>query len=138
MTFTDPAGLRKPIELATFAVPKDVPDFEQRVGKIPEPDPHYVDLGMLYKLAALERVRRAGVTDTPLHVALRGHMGTGKDHDLEQFAAMLRLPYFRIPPPERGAISRRSGRRSCTAMGGAAPRAAGRTGTSPAPCGARH
>ena len=97
MTFTDPAGLRKPIELATFAVPKDVPDFEQRVGKIPEPDPHYVDLGMLYKLAALERVRRAGVTDTPLHVALRGHMGTGKDHDLEQFAAMLRLPYFRIP-----------------------------------------
>src|SRR3990170_3007256 len=97
MTFTDPSGLRKPIELATFAVPKDVPDFEQRVGKIPEPDPHYVDLGMLYKLAALERVRRAGVTDTPLHVALRGHMGTGKDHDLEQFAAMLRLPYYRIP-----------------------------------------
>ncbi len=24
-------------------------------------------------------------------------MGTGKDHDIEQFAAMLGLPYFRIP-----------------------------------------
>jgi MoxR-like ATPase len=24
-------------------------------------------------------------------------MGTGKDHDIEQFAALLRLPYFRIP-----------------------------------------
>jgi len=33
----------------------------------------------------------------PLHIAVRGHMGTGKDHDIEQFAAMLRLPYYRIP-----------------------------------------
>ena len=97
VTFTDPSGQRKPIALDTFEVPGDLPDFEQRSGKIPEPDPHYVDLGMLYKLAALERVRRTRVTDTPLHVALRGHMGTGKDHDLEQFAALLRLPYYRIP-----------------------------------------
>src|SRR3972149_11182254 len=97
VTFTDPAGLRKQIELTTFSVPADLPDFVQRSGKIPEPDPHYVALGMLYKLAALERVRRTRVTDTPLHVALRGHMGTGKDHDLEQFAALLRLPYYRIP-----------------------------------------
>ncbi len=97
VTFTDPTGQRKPIALDTFEVPGDLADFEQRSGKIPEPDPHYVDLGMLYKLAALERVRRTRVTDTPLHVALRGHMGTGKDHDLEQFAALLRLPYYRIP-----------------------------------------
>src|SRR3990172_6500120 len=97
VTFPPPAGLPKPIELTTFSVPADLPDFVQRSGKIPEPDPHYVDLGMLYKLAALERVRRTRVTDTPLHVALRGHMGTGKDHDLEQFASLLRLPYFRIP-----------------------------------------
>ena len=33
----------------------------------------------------------------PLHVAVRGHMGTGKDHDIEQFAAAMGLPYFRIP-----------------------------------------
>ena len=97
VTFTDPTGERKPIELAVFAVPADLPDHDQRVGKIPALDPHYVDLGMLYKLAALEAVRRVGITDTPLHAALRGHMGTGKDHDLEQFAAHLRLPYYRIP-----------------------------------------
>ena len=36
-------------------------------------------------------------TALPLHLALRGHMGTGKDHDLEQFAALLRSPYYRIP-----------------------------------------
>ena len=97
VTFTDPTGERKPIELEPFEIDPDLPDYEQRAGKVPEPDPHYVDLGMLYRLAAIESVRRAGVTDTPLHVALRGHMGTGKDHDLEQFAAMLGLPYYRIP-----------------------------------------
>jgi MoxR-like ATPase len=97
ITFTDPTGERPPIELETFEVDASLPDHDQRVGKIPEPDPHYIDLGMLYHLAALESVRRSGVTDTPLHVALRGHMGTGKDHDLEQFAAMLQLPYYRIP-----------------------------------------
>lgn len=108
--FTDPTGEGAPVELDTFEVDDSLPDHDQRVGKIPEPDPHYVDLGMLYRLASIEAVRRAGVTDTPLHVALRGHMGTGKDHDLEQFAAMLRLPYYRIPSPARSATSRSSGR----------------------------
>jgi MoxR-like ATPase len=97
VTFTDPTGEGPPIDLEVFTVPADLPDFEQRVGKMPQPDPYYVDLGMLYRLAAVEQVRRAGVTDTPLHVALRGHMGTGKDHDLEQFASLLGLPYYRIP-----------------------------------------
>ncbi len=97
VTFTDPTGEGEPIELETYTVAEDLRDHDQRAGKIPEPDPHYVDLGMLYRLALLERVRRRNVTDTPLHVALRGHMGTGKDHDLEQFAALLRLPYYRIP-----------------------------------------
>ncbi len=97
VTFTDPLEEGKPIELETFEVDDSIPDHDQRTGKIPELDPYYVDLGMLYRLAAIEAVRRAGVTETPLHVALRGHMGTGKDHDLEQFAAMLQLPYYRIP-----------------------------------------
>ena len=97
ITFADPSGRGAPIALTPFTVPENQPDFDQRVGKIPERDPHYVDLGMLYRLAAIEEVRRSGLVDTPLHVALRGHMGTGKDHDLEQFAAMLRLPYYRIP-----------------------------------------
>jgi len=97
VTFKDPTGEGTPIKLDVFEVDTSLPDHEQRTTKIPEADPHYVDLGMLYQLAAIEAVRRSGVTDTPLHVALRGHMGTGKDHDLEQFAAMVRLPYYRIP-----------------------------------------
>lgn len=98
VTFTDPSGQGEPISLETFAIAKSVPDRAQRVAKIPEPDPYYVDLGMLYRFAAIEQVRRStGPAFVPLHVAVRGHMGTGKDHDIEQFAALLRLPYYRIP-----------------------------------------
>jgi MoxR-like ATPase len=97
VTFTEPSGQGSPVDLEIFEIPEDLPDYEQRAGKIPEPDPFYVDLGMLYRLALLEQVRRMDVIHAPIHVALRGHMGTGKDHDLEQFAALLRLPYFRIP-----------------------------------------
>ena len=97
VTFTDPTGEGPPIELQAVDVPKDVPDYELRLAHIPEPDPYYVDLGMLYRLAQLETARRDHFSDTPLHLALRGHMGTGKDHDLEQFAALLHLPHYRIP-----------------------------------------
>ncbi len=97
VTFTDPLGEGKPIEFETAAVPVDLPDHDLRVAHIPEPDPYYVDLGMLYRLASLEIVRRTAFADSPLHLALRGHMGTGKDHDLEQFAALMRLPYYRVP-----------------------------------------
>jgi len=95
--FEDPTGNGRPVELEAFIVPKAAADYEQRVGKIPVPDPYYVDLGMLYRLALVEEVLRRDVIHAPIHVALRGHMGTGKDHDLEQFAALLRLPYYRIP-----------------------------------------
>lgn len=97
VTFHDPTGEGPPIELSKAEVPGDVSDYELRVEHIPEPDPYYVDLGMLYRLAQLEAVRTHHMADTPLHLALRGHMGTGKDHDLEQFAALLRLPHYRIP-----------------------------------------
>ncbi len=97
VTFHDPTGEGPPIELPVAEVPRDVPDYELRREHIPEPDPYYVDLGMLYRLAQLEAVRTHYMTNTPLHLALRGHMGTGKDHDLEQFAALLRLPHYRIP-----------------------------------------
>ena len=97
ITFTDPFGKGKPIELLAAEVAADLPDHEIRVDHIPKPDPYYVDLGMLYRLASLEAVRRTAFADAPLHLALRGHMGTGKDHDLEQFAALLHLPYYRIP-----------------------------------------
>ena len=95
--FEDPAGLGKPIELSAASIPKDVPDADLRLAHVPEPDPYYVDLGMLYRLATLEQAKGRRFEGIPLHLALRGHMGTGKDHDLEQFAALLSLPYYRIP-----------------------------------------
>lgn len=96
--FDDPAGQGPPIQLERFEVPDDLEDSELRKRKIPEPDPHYVDLGMLYRFAQVEEARQTGMDGLiPLHIAVRGHMGTGKDHDIEQFAAALRLPYFRIP-----------------------------------------
>jgi len=97
VTFTDPTGDGPPVELDAVEVPPGLPDRELRLAHVPKPDPYYVDLGMLYKLAQLEQVRRLHFTDTPLHLALRGHMGTGKDHDLEQFAALLGMPHYRIP-----------------------------------------
>lgn len=97
VTFTDPTGTGPDVELPVTEVDSDVSDRDVRLGHIPSQDPHYVDLGMQYKLALLEMIRRDHFTESPLHLALRGHMGTGKDHDLEQFAARLQTPYYRIP-----------------------------------------
>jgi len=97
VTFEDPAGIGKPITLERATIPQGVSDAALRRDHIPEPDPYYVDIGMLYRLAALEQTRGRRFDGIPLHLALRGHMGTGKDHDLEQFAALLGLPYYRIP-----------------------------------------
>ena len=96
--FVDPTGSGPDIELEKFEVSTDLPDHEMRIRKIPEPDPHYIDLGMLYRFAQIEKARRSEADGlVPLHVAVRGHMGTGKDHDIEQFAAAMSLPYYRIP-----------------------------------------
>ncbi|MGI9667326.1 MAG: AAA family ATPase [Acidimicrobiia bacterium] len=97
VTFTDPTGAGPDVTLPKAEVSKDLPDYDNRMDHIPESDPYYVDLGMQYRLARLEEVRRDYFSDSPLHLALRGHMGTGKDHDLEQFAATLNTPYYRIP-----------------------------------------
>lgn len=98
VVFEDPTGVGPPLTLTRFEVPADLGDEAQRRGKIPQPDPHYVDLGMLYRFAQVETVRRTQPEGfVPLHLAVRGHMGTGKDHDIEQFAARLGLPYYRIP-----------------------------------------
>ena len=96
--FGDPSGEGPPIELEKFEIGDDVDNSELRHRKVPVPDPHYVDLGMLYRFAQVEQARRSGADGlVPLHIAVRGHMGTGKDHDIEQFAAAMGLPYFRIP-----------------------------------------
>lgn len=96
--FEDPSGEGPPIELDRFEVPDTLDDSALRHRKVPEADPHYVDLGMLYRFAQVEQARRSEAEGlVPLHIAVRGHMGTGKDHDIEQFAAAMGLPYFRIP-----------------------------------------
>ena len=97
VTFTDPEGIGPDVELPVAVVDPNLPDAENRMEHIPTEDPAYVDLGMQYRLARLEQIRTMHFTESPLHLALRGHMGTGKDHDLEQFAARLRTPYYRIP-----------------------------------------
>ncbi len=58
VTFNDPEGAGKPISLERFSLPGDLADIDHRLRKIPDPDPHYVDLGMLYRFARLEEVRR--------------------------------------------------------------------------------
>ena len=96
--FDDPTGEEPPITLERVHIDESLDDYALRIRKVPEPDPHYVDLGMLYRFAQIEKARSDGAEGlVPLHVAVRGHMGTGKDHDIEQFAAAMGLPYFRIP-----------------------------------------
>ncbi|GMQ97895.1 MAG: hypothetical protein BMS9Abin17_0398 [Acidimicrobiia bacterium] len=96
-TFTDPNGIGPDVTLPFATIGKDIRDRTLRLDHIPTIDPYYIDLGMQYKLALLETIRRDHFQESPLHLALRGHMGTGKDHDLEQFAARLKTPYYRIP-----------------------------------------
>ena len=97
VTFTDPNDVGPDVTLPVAEIGKEITDRKLRIEHIPTVDPYYIDLGMQYKLALLETIRRDHFTESPLHLALRGHMGTGKDHDLEQFAAKLKTPYYRIP-----------------------------------------
>ena len=69
--FEDSTGNGRAVELEVITVPADLDDYDQRVGRVPEPDPYYVDLGMLYQLALIEEVRRRDVVHAPIHVALR-------------------------------------------------------------------
>jgi len=86
------------VELDECKLPKSLNDYEGRVERIPIYDQNYVDLGIQYRLAKLINAKNESFkNEIPIHVALKGHMGTGKDHDIEQFAAKLKYPYYRIP-----------------------------------------
>jgi len=86
------------VELDECKLPKSLNDYEGRVERIPIYDQNYVDLGIQYRLARLIKAKNESFkNEIPIHVALKGHMGTGKDHDIEQFAAKLKYPYYRIP-----------------------------------------
>ena len=86
------------VELNECKLTKSLNDYEARVKRIPNIDKNYVDVGIQFKLAQLiDSKIESFNNEIPIHVALKGHMGTGKDHDIEQFAAKLKYPYYRIP-----------------------------------------
>lgn len=96
--FENPIKQKSYIELNECVLDKKIDDYESRLNRIPEIDDYYVDLGTQFRLAqVMEAKLNAFKNELPIHVALKGHMGTGKDHDIEQFAAKLKYPYYRIP-----------------------------------------
>ena len=95
--FTNPINSEK-VELDECKLSKSIEDYEGRAERIPNIDKNYVDLGIQFRLAQLINSKNVSFkNEIPIHVALKGHMGTGKDHDIEQFAAKLKYPYYRIP-----------------------------------------
>ena len=96
--FINPDNAKQSVEIEECKLDKKLEDFESRNNRIPEVDEFYVDLGMQYRLAQVMNSKsKSFKNEIPIHIALMGHMGTGKDHDIEQFAAKLRFPYYRIP-----------------------------------------
>ena len=96
--FENPSKQKNYIELNECVLDKKIDDYESRLNRVPEIDDYYVDLGTQFRLAqVMEAKLNAFNNELPIHVALKGHMGTGKDHDIEQFAAKLKYPYYRIP-----------------------------------------
>ena len=96
--FENPGKQKKFIELNECVVDKKLEDYESRLNRIPEIDNYYVDFGTQFRLAqVMEAKLNAFKNELPIHIALKGHMGTGKDHDIEQFAAKLKYPYYKIP-----------------------------------------
>jgi len=96
--FENPSKQKSYIELNECVLDKKIDDYESRLNRVPEIDDYYVDLGTQFRLAqVMEAKLNAFKNELPIHIALKGHMGTGKDHDIEQFAAKLKYPYYRIP-----------------------------------------
>ncbi len=96
--FENPGKQKKYIEINECVVDKKLEDYESRLNRVPEIDNYYVDFGTQFRLAqVMEAKLNAFKNELPIHIALKGHMGTGKDHDIEQFAAKLKYPYYRIP-----------------------------------------
>ncbi len=95
--FKDPNG-KDTVSIDECVLDNKLPDHAARSGRIPKVDKNYVDLGTQYKLAKIiESKQKTFNNEIPIHIALKGHMGTGKDHDIEQLAAKLKYPYYRIP-----------------------------------------
>lgn len=95
--FKDPNG-KDSVSIEECVLDKKIEDYSSRSERIPNVDKNYVDLGTQYKLAQIiQSKQKTFNNEIPIHIALKGHMGTGKDHDIEQLAAKLKYPYYRIP-----------------------------------------
>ena len=95
--FKDPNG-KDTVSIDECVLDNKLPDHAARSERIPKVDKNYVDLGTQFKLAKIiESKQKTFNNEIPIHIALKGHMGTGKDHDIEQLAAKLKYPYYRIP-----------------------------------------
>ena len=96
--FINPDNEKQSIEIPQCSIDKKISDYDSRNNRIPDIDEFYVDLGMQFRLAKVMNSKtKSFKNEIPIHIALMGHMGTGKDLDIEQFAAKLKLPYYRIP-----------------------------------------
>jgi hypothetical protein len=96
--FFNPHNSKEYLELEDCKIDNKTDDANSRKNRIPAVDEYYVDLGTQYKLAQAINAKLNDFDNSiPIHIALKGHMGTGKDHDIEQFAAKLNYPYYRIP-----------------------------------------
>ena len=96
--FFNPHNLKDYVEVEECKIDSKINDANSRKNRIPVVDDYYVDLGTQFKLAqAIYAKLNEFNNSIPIHIALKGHMGTGKDHDIEQFAAKLNYPYYRIP-----------------------------------------
>ena len=96
--FFNPQNSKDYLELEDCKIDSKSDDANSRKNRIPVVDEYYVDLGTQYKLAQAINAKINDFDNSiPIHIALKGHMGTGKDHDIEQFAAKLNYPYYRIP-----------------------------------------
>ena len=96
--FFNPHNLKDYVEIEECKIDSKINDANSRKNRIPVVDDYYVDLGTQFKLAqAINAKLNEFNNSIPIHIALKGHMGTGKDHDIEQFAAKLNYPYYRIP-----------------------------------------
>ena len=96
--FFNPKNLKDYLELEDCKIDSKTNDANSRKNRIPAVDEYYVDLGTQFKLAQAIYAKLYEFNNSiPIHIALKGHMGTGKDHDIEQFAAKLNYPYYRIP-----------------------------------------
>ena len=89
--FKNPTG-KGDIKLNECKLSKSIPDYKSRAERIPELDKNYVDFGIQYKLAQIIKSKEDTFkNEIPIHIALKGHMGTGKDSRYRAISCKIKL-----------------------------------------------